>query len=130
MKKYLFIIALLTWGPSASAFQWSVNEYIEKCSVVHQKSIAESDMETVGYCMGVLKGAFAGILVTKSLETGELEIPDCISLEDKNSYWEIQKDVLATMRLKFKHMESATEPNTANAAVVFALIELRPCLLD
>jgi hypothetical protein len=77
-----------------------------------------------------IKGAFAGILVGKSLETGEFITPNCISFQDKTSFWEIQKDVLATMRLMRKTLESATEPNTANAAVAFALIELRPCLLD
>lgn len=60
-------------GP-ANAYQWSVNEYIDNCSLVHQKTIAEEEMGTMGYCMGVLKDAYAGILVTKSLENGEFKI--------------------------------------------------------
>jgi hypothetical protein len=130
MKIFLSVLIIVSITSPAYAFQWSVNEYIDNCSVVHQKTIAEEEMETVGYCMGVLKGAFSGILVTKSLETGELKIPGCISINNKNSFWEIQKNVLATMRLNYKKWDSASEPNTANAAVSFALIELYPCLLD
>jgi hypothetical protein len=51
---FIPIMVLLSWGFSVNAFQWSVDEYIENCSVVHQKTIAESDKEIVGYCMGVL----------------------------------------------------------------------------
>ena len=130
MKKYFLIFVLISCTSTAYAFQWSVSEYIENCSVVHQKTIAEVDKETVGYCMGVLKGAFAGILVTKSLETGEFKTPDCISIYDKTSFWEIQKNVLATMRLNYKKLKTANNPNTANASVSFALIQLYPCLLN
>ena len=130
MKKILFLLALISYTSTTHAFQWSVNEYIDKCSVVHQKTISESDKETVGYCMGVLKGALAGILVTRSLETGSLKIPECISINGNTSFWDIQKNVLATMRLNYKKFDSANESNTANAAVAFALIELYPCILE
>ena len=102
MKKCLLVLVLSLCTSSAYAFQWSVNEYVDNCSIVHQKTIAPDEMETVGYCMGVLKGAFAGILVTKLLETGELNLPDCISINEKTKFWEIQKNVLATMRLNYK----------------------------
>ena len=73
MKKILFLLVLISCTSTTYAFQWSVNEYIDNCSVVHQKTISDSDGETVGYCMGVLKGALAGVLVARSLETGSLK---------------------------------------------------------
>ncbi len=112
------------------AFDWSTNEYIENCSVVHQKKIADSEMEVVGYCMGVLKGTLSGIIITRSIETGKTKIPICLLNNGNMKFWEIQKNVLAKMRLKYKNIKSANQPNTANAAVASALIELYPCLLD
>ena len=130
MYKKLLILVLIFSTSTAYAFEWSVNEYIDNCSIVHQKTFSKEDKEIIGYCMGLLKGSFSGILVTKSLETGELKIPSCISTNKKTSFFEIQKNVLATMRLNHKKLKSANELNTANAAVSFALIELYPCLLD
>jgi len=131
MKKYL--IVLLLWICTTSsllAFDWSTNEYIENCSAVYQKKIADSDREVIGYCMGVLKGALSGIVLTRSIETGKTKTPMCMFSNVNMKFWEIQKNVLAEMRLKYKNTKSANLPNTANAAVVAALIELYPCLLD
>lgn len=115
---------------SVYAFDWSTNDYIENCSVVYQKEISDADREIVGYCMGVLKGTLGGIITTRSIETGEIKFPECFLSNGNIKFWEIQKNVLATMRLHYKILNSANTPNTANAAVAFALIELYPCLLD
>ena len=116
--------------PLASAHDWSANEYIDKCSVVHQKTIRAEDEEIVGYCMGVLKGAIAGIFVSKSLAIGEFKLTECIISGGKTKFWDIQKDVIATMRVNMRGRDIAHVPNTANAAVVMALIQLYPCLQE
>jgi len=130
LKKKLIVLFFILTTSSLYAFDWSTNEYIENCSVVYQKKIADADKEIVGYCMGVLKGTLGGIITTRSLETGKPKIPKCLFDNGNMKFWEIQKNVLATMRLNYKQMKSANEPNTANAAVASALIELYPCLLD
>ena len=115
--------------PLAYAHNWSVGEYIEKCSVVHQKTIRTEDEEIVGYCMGVLKGAIAGIMVTESLKTEEMKLPECLLTNGETKFWNIQKDVIATMRINTRGRDILQVPNTANGAVVMALIQLYPCLL-
>jgi len=130
MKKYLLLFFLIYSTSNLLAFDWSTDEYIENCSVIYQKKIADSDREIVGYCMGVLKGTITGIVLTRSIETGKTKTPMCMLSNGNMKFWEIQKNVLAQMRLKFKNIKSSNLPNTANAAVVAALIELYPCLLD
>ena len=129
MNKYLLAIALMIYFSPGHSFQWSINEYIDNCSVVHQKTISLQEREKLGYCMGVLKGALAGLLVVESYETGELPA-QCVLLNSEGSWFETQKKVLATMRLNFKKWGSASEANTADIAVALALVELYPCLLD
>ena len=130
MKKSLIVLFFILTTSSLYAFDWSVNEYIENCSVVHQKKIANTDMEIVGYCMGVLKGTLNGIITIRSIQTGRIKTPKCLFNNGNIKFWELEKNVLAKMRLHYKKMKSANEPNTANAAVASALIELYPCLLD
>ncbi|MDH5633995.1 MAG: hypothetical protein OEZ10_13530 [Gammaproteobacteria bacterium] len=130
MIRALFVFTMLLGTSIVHAFNWSVNEYIEKCSIVHQKNIQPEQMEVVGYCMGVLKGAMSGIFVTRAIDTGEFISPSCISsAEGKNTFWEMQKNVLAIMQLNDKKLKASSEPDTANAAVVNALFSLYPCLL-
>jgi hypothetical protein len=129
MKKYFLLFAFLLSTSSSHAFEWSVNEYIKNCSVVHQKRIAAEDKEILGYCMGVLKGTLAGILATKSLESDDIKVPSCLLANGHISNIEIQKKVLAILRLKHTNHISSDKPNTANAAVAFSLFELYPCLL-
>jgi len=130
LKKNLIVLFLILTTSSLYAFNWSINDYIEKCSIVYQKQIYDTDRETMGYCMGVLKGTIAGIITTRSLETGKQKTPECLFNNKSTKFWEIQKDVLATMRLHYRQMKSAKKPNTANIAVATTLIELYPCLLD
>ncbi|WP_373033851.1 hypothetical protein [Sulfurovum sp.] len=130
MKKHFLIMSIISCISYVHAYEWSVNDYIKNCSIVHQKTISEADKETLGYCMGVLKGSLAGIIVTKSIETGEFKTQNCLLDEERTSFVEIQKNVLATLRLKYKNSKTADDPNTANAAVIFSLIDLYPCLLE
>ena len=131
MKKYLMLSFFYIFTTSTvSAFDWSINDYIENCSVVHQKKIANADLEIVGYCMRVLKGTLGGIIATRSIERGKFKIPMCLFNNGNMKFWEVQKNVLAEMRLNFKNKESASQPNTANVAVASTLIKLYPCLLD
>ncbi len=123
------LISVLALFPLKSfAFNWSVNEYIENCSIVYQESISVEEAEIVGYCMGVLKGALAGIVVKRMQDSGVASLPSCISIQDMTKFWEVQKDVLAVMRLNFSKKGSAALPSTANGAVAFSLMELYPCL--
>lgn len=84
--------------------------------------------------MGVLKGTLAGIMFPKIMENAAnnemLSLPLCIFSDGNQTFWQIQKDVIAKMRLNNKKMGSSSSPNTANAAVMLALLELYPCLLD
>lgn len=130
MKKYFLLAVFLFWTPFTYAYEWSVNDYIENCSVVHLKTITDAEQKTIGYCMGVLKGAFSGVIVSRSLESGDFQTPSCISSDGQTNFIDVQKNVLATMRLKYKAIEAASEPNTATAAVAYALIELYPCLAN
>lgn len=130
MKKVIAVIVLISCISYAHAFDWSVNEYITNCSVVHQKTLSEVDREILGYCMGVLKGTLTGIVITSSVEAKKFTMPTCIDTDDAPSSVEVQKNVLATMRLKYSSLEIANEPNTANFAVALALIDLYPCLLE
>jgi len=131
MKNFSMILLFFILSTSeAFSFEWSVNDYIENCSVIHQKKINNTDKETIGYCIGVVKGALAGILVMSSIETQEMKIPECLTTQGRLSFFDIQKNILATMRLNSIEMESADQPNTANTAVAFALLQLYPCLLE
>ena len=130
MKKIVITITLLFYTSFAQAHNWSVSEYLDNCSVVHQKMLNTEDKEIAAYCMGVLKGVFTGILYSKILREGELDFPVCMLTDGDTSFWNVQKDVMAVMRTNSKGMSSKYEPNTANAAVAEALIQLYPCLLE
>ena len=131
MKKYFTLLLLLTiTSLKVLAFEWSTNEYIKNCSIVYEKKITDSDKEIVGYCMGFLKGALTAIVLTKSLDTGKIKTPMCMFKNGNMTFFEIQKNVLAYMRLHYKNKKSSNLPNSANAAVVASLIELYPCLLN
>lgn len=80
--------------------------------------------------MGILKGAMAGILFSKSLEMGEIRLPKCLSNKKKKSFWDIQKDLIAILRLELSRETDPDAPNTAGAAVVVSLLRLYPCLVE
>ena len=134
MKKY-FVLFILTLGMSSThAFEWSVNEYLENCSVVDQKILSAEDKEIVGYCRGLLKGSLFGIMITSSLESDQMKMPSCLIKDKKKDkeegYLDLQKEVLASIRLKYKNLAIANEPNMANTVVSFTLIDLYPCLIE
>lgn len=131
--KWLSILVITLLSSAAWAFDWSAKEYVEHCSVVYQTEISDQDSEIVGYCMGVLKGATAGVIYPKVINaftaSENLELPSCLFSSGKITFWEIQKDVVAKMRLNNRLYESHSLPDTANFAVTLALTELYPCLL-
>ena len=137
MKKLvplIFLVFLMTIPFSSHAFKWSANEFVATCSVIHQKEFTESELETVAYCLGVLKGTMSGLAVANSLKSlesgGAYNLPVCILKDGNSSYFNVLKDVLAAMRLDMKDKKAADQPNTANAAVTFTLIKLYPCLVE
>ena len=135
---FIFLLLLLV-GSKAHAFQWSSAEFVEKCSVVHHKILDIEDQATANYCIGVLRGAFTGILFTGAIkdgrfreaaEGGTFELPQCLLATDDGKFWTLLKDVVAQMRINNRDSKVESEPNTATSALIMALIQLYPCLLD
>jgi hypothetical protein len=133
MKKAFVFCFLLVCVSSASAFTWSAEEYVANCSVVHNDKFTMEDREKIAHCIGITKGALAGIATTRFLYDGDPEtIYACIPamLEGNSSMFDVQKDVNATIRLMAKNLDSAGTRQTAAAAVAMALMELYPCLTE
>ncbi len=84
----------------------------------------------MAYCMGVLKGVVSGLTLSSFIEKKGDEFFPCFFEMGPKKYWDLQKDVLAVMRLEIRDKMIAYSPNTANIAVGMALIKLYPCLLD
>ena len=132
MKRYIVAVVLLINASTSSAHPWSVNEYLDNCSVVYQKTISADDYETVGYCMGLLKGAMAGLMIAQWAKSRELSLDKlrCVVIDGERSFFEIQKDVISYMRLNLVKEMNPDIPNTATGAVALSLLALYPCLYE
>ncbi|QIL88801.1 hypothetical protein GNX18_02735 [Microbulbifer sp. SH-1] len=129
LKNVISISFLLALSPFSFSYEWSASEYVDNCSVVYKSEFTIEDRALLNYCVGVTKGTLSGIIFTKSIESGRPFIPNCFDASN-DKFLNLQKDLVATMRLSNKGLSVAAEPNTANAAVANALLKLLPCLIE
>ncbi|WP_163930112.1 hypothetical protein [Paraferrimonas sp. SM1919] len=123
MKKILIILISAVIATQAKAFEWSAQDYLKNCQLNNSNQAQQK------YCVGALKGAFTGLMVSRTLTASGPKALACLSSEEGNkSFEQIQQQVLVQMQSKADKGVLSAKPSSAETTLVLMLLEQYSCL--